>query len=185
MQKDLTTEQSMKLLEDLHVRFEKNRSYHQHLEWSKVEEKLLKYKDKLWSLREMEITGGEPDVIGYDPNNDTYMFCDCSKETPSKRRSVCYDALAQQARKEHKPKDNAVDMAKNMGIELLDEKQYHQLQELGDFDLNTSSWLKTPNEIRALGGAIFGDKRYNRVFIYHNGAESYYGVRSFRGWIMI
>jgi len=185
MQKELTTEQSMKLLEDLHVRFEKNRSYHQHLEWSKVEEKLLKYPDKLWSLQEMEITGGEPDVIGYDPNNDTYMFCDCSKETPSKRRSVCYDALAQQARKEHKPKDNAVDMAKNMGIELLDEKQYHQLQELGDFDLKTSSWLKTPNEIRALGGAIFGDKRYNRVFIYHNGAESYYGVRGFRGWLII
>lgn len=185
MQKELTTEQSIKLLEALHVRFEKNRDYHQHLEWSKVLEKLRQHPDKLWSLNEMENTGGEPDVIGYDLKNDTYMFCDCSKETPSKRRSVCYDALAQQTRKEHKPKDNAVDMAKNMGIELLDEKQYHQLQELGDFDLKTSSWLKTPSEIRELGGAIFGDKRYNRVFIYHNGAESYYGVRGFRGWLII
>ena len=185
MRKELTTEQSVNLLEVLRVRFEKNMNYHQHLEWSKVEEKLKQYPDKLWSLNEMENTGGEPDVIAYDQKKDAYLFCDCSKETPNGRRSVCYDEKAQQARKEHKPKDNAVDMAMKMGVELLDEDQYRKLQELGDFDLKTSSWLKTPSEIRELGGAIFGDKRYNRVFVYHNGAESYYSVRGFRGWTMI
>ena len=181
----LSPEQQETLYLLLKNRFEKNMNYHRNIEWIKVYQKLKQQPDKLWSLYMMEETGGEPDVIDYDYNNDTYLYCDCSKETPSGRRSVCYDSQAQQTRKEHKPKDSAIGMAKHMKIELLNEKQYRSLQELDDFDLKTSSWLKTPNEIRELGGAIFADKRYNRVFIYHNGAESYYGVRGFRGWITI
>ena len=179
--RELSTQQEEKLIGTLKARFEKNMERHQDLDWAKIQAKLEKNPDKLWSLNEMENTGGEPDVVGHDRDTGEYIFYDCSAESPKGRRSVCYDCEAWEARKQHKPKNNAVDMAVEMRIELLNEKEYRQLQELGDFDLKTSSWLKTPSEIRELGGAIFGDFRYDTVFIYHNGAQSYYAARGFRG----
>ena len=176
------------LLKTLKARFEKNLIRHKSIEWTKVEARLKKNTDKLWSLNEMERTGGEPDVVRYDKKNGEYIFYDCSLESPDGRRSLCYDAEALASRKENKPKDSAVKMANAMGIELLTEEQYRELQKLGDlaspaggFDLKTSSWVRTPVEIRKLGGAIFCDRRYNKVFTYHNGAESYYAARGFRG----
>ncbi|NCN45751.1 MAG: DUF4256 domain-containing protein [Candidatus Pacebacteria bacterium CG10_big_fil_rev_8_21_14_0_10_36_11] len=181
----LDLEQTKELLKTLQIRFEKNIHRHQKIEWSKVQTKFEANPTKLWSLNEMEITGGEPDVIGYDKKTNEYIYCDCSEETPKERRNICYDQEALDARKEHKPKDSAINMAKNMGIEILTEEKYRELQKLGNFDLKTSSWLRTPEEIRKLGGAIFADRRYNHVFIYHNGAQSYYGVRGFRGSLRI
>ncbi len=166
-------------------RFEKNLNRHKGLDWSKVQAKLEANSEKLWSINEMERTGGEPDVVGYDKKTGEYIFMDCSEESPKGRRSLCYDSEALDARKEDKPKGTAMDMAASMGIELLTEDQYRELQELGEFDTKTSSWLKTPSDIRKLGGAIFGDRRYNTVFKYHNGAISYYAARGFRGWVGI
>ena len=173
------------LLEVLKDRFEKNTNRHEGLEWEHVAVKLVSQSDKLWSLNEMEISGGEPDVIGFDEKSDCFIFCDCAEESPNGRRSFCYDLEALNSRKEHKPKNNAIDVAKEMRIELLTEEQYRALQKLGDFDKKTSSWLQTPNELRKLGGAIFGDFRYNTTFIYHNGAESYYAARGFRGLLKV
>lgn len=181
--KELLPEQGEKLLKTLKARFEKNMSRHKDLQWSKVQVKLEANTEKLWFLNEMERTGGEPDVVGYDKERDEYIFCDCSAESPKGRRSICYDREALESRKEHKPADNAIDMAAAMGIELLTEEQYRELQKLGNFDMKTSSWVKTPANIRKLGGAIFCDFRYNTVFVYHNGAESYYGSRGFRGFL--
>ncbi|WP_411843397.1 DUF4256 domain-containing protein [Salinicoccus sp. HZC-1] len=164
-------------------RFENNMERHKGIEWSRVEERLKASPEKLWSLSEMERTEGEPDVVGEE--NGEFIFFDCSRESPAGRKSVCYDRKALESRKKHKPETSAMDMAEEMGVEILDEAQYHYLQELGNFDNKTSSWLKTPDEIRELGGAIFGDFRYNTVFIYHNGAESYYGVRRFRGALRV
>lgn len=178
--KQLTQKQIELLLELLKNRFEKNTHRHTEMNWSDVQNKLIKVPDKLWSLQEMENTGGEPDVIAYDQQKDEYLFVDCSPETPKGRRSLCYDREALEARKDHPPKNSAIDVAKEMGAELLTEEQYYELQKLGEFDLKTSSWLKTPDEIRQLDGAIFGDRRYGRVFIYHNGAQSYYAARGFR-----
>ncbi|KQE85842.1 DUF4256 domain-containing protein [Acinetobacter lactucae] len=178
--KQLTQKQIELLLELLKNRFEKNTYRHTEMNWSDVQNKLIKVPDKLWSLQEMENTGGEPDVIAYDQQKDEYLFVDCSPETPKGRRSLCYDREALEARKDHPPKNSAIDVAKEMGAELLTEEQYYELQKLGEFDLKTSSWLKTPDEIRRLDGAIFGDRRYGRVFIYHNGAQSYYAARGFR-----
>lgn len=183
--KELSTEQREALIGALKARFEKNKSRHNGLEWAKVQSKLESNGEKLWSLGEMERTGGEPDVIEYDNKADEYIFYDCSVETPKGRRSVCYDREALESRKEYKPENNAVDMAASMGIELLTEEQYRKLQALGKFDTKTSSWVKTPAEIRKLGGAIFCDCRYDHVFTYHNGAESYYAVRGFRGLLRI
>jgi hypothetical protein len=177
----LSPKQGEELLKTLKTRFEKNMNRHKSIEWTKVEAKLKKNTDKLWSLNEMERTGGEPDVVGFDKKSNEYIFYDCSAESPDGRRSLCYDAEALASRKEHKPKDSAVNMASAMGIDLLTEEQYRELQKLGNFDLKTSSWVKTPAEIRKLGGAIFCDCRYDKVFTYHNGAESYYGARGFRG----
>jgi hypothetical protein len=168
------------LLSSLKERFGKNMNRHEGLEWAKVQAKLEADPEKLRSLNEMERTGGEPDVVGYDKKTDEYIFYDCSAESPTGRRNVCYDREALDSRKEFKPKDTAVDMAAAMGIEVLTEEQYRELQRLGNFDTKTSSWLKTPTEIRKLGGAIFADRRYDHVFVYHNGASSYYGVRGFR-----
>jgi len=182
--KELSQEQREELLITLQTRFEKNMSRHKGLKWSDVEAKLETSK-KLWSLYEMEITGGEPDVVGHDKKIGKYIFYDCSPETPKGRRSVCYDGGAQESRKGHRPKNNAVDMASAMGITLLTEEQYRDLQKLGDFDTKTSSWIQTPVEIRELGGALFCDRRYDHVFVYHNGAESYYAVRGFRGALRI
>jgi len=179
--KDIQTKQREELLRILKARFENNMNRHQGLEWANVQAKLEANTEKLWSLNEMERTGGEPDVVGYDKQADEYIFYDCSAESPKGRRSVCYDREALESRKEHKPKDNAMDMAAAMGIEILTEEQYRELQKLGNFDTKTSSWLKTPAEIRTLGGAIFADRRYAHVFVYHNGAESYYAARGFRG----
>ncbi len=179
------TNQHTTLLEVLRARFEKNRSRHKGLEWAKVQAKLEAHPTKLESLSQMEVTGGEPDVVGYDKKKDEFTFCDCSAESPKDRRSLCYDDEALASRKENKPKSSAVGMAREMGIELLTEEHYHQLQQLGTFDTKTSSWLKTPDEIRKLSGAIFGDNRFGRVFIYHNGAESYYGARAFRGMLRV
>lgn len=183
------TELSLELREDLlkvlKARFEKNMNRHEGLEWDKVLEKLKNNTDKLWSLNQMEETGGEPDVIGYDKETDEYIFCDCAAESPKERRSLCYDKEALNSRKENKPKDSAVNMAYEMEIELLTEEQYRELQKLGNFDLKTSSWVKTPDNIRKLGGAIFCDRRYNTVFTYHNGAESYYSSRGFRGILRV
>jgi hypothetical protein len=179
--KDLSPEERRKLLATLQARFEKNRNRHEGLEWTAVQAKLAANPGKLCSLREMERTDGEPDVIGHDKKSGEYIFYDCSEESPRARRSLCYDREALEARKEHKPKDNAVDMAAAMGIELLTEEQYRQLQKLGDFDTKTSSWVKTPPDIRKLGGALFCDRRYDTVFVYHNSAESYYAARGFRG----
>jgi hypothetical protein len=166
-------------------RFEANMKRHQGIEWAKVQAKLLSKTEKLWSLNEMEITGGEPDVVGQDKKTGQYIFYDCSSESPVGRRSICYDREGLESRKEHKPKDSAIDRAAAMGIELLTEDQYLELQKLGNFDTKTSSWLKTPDEIRKLGGALFGDRRYGHVFIYHNGAQSYYAGRGFRGLLKV
>ncbi|WP_373358496.1 DUF4256 domain-containing protein [Acinetobacter lactucae] len=178
--KQLTQKQIELLLELLKNRFEKNTHRHTEMNWSDVQNKLIKVSDKLWSLQEMENTGGEPDVIAYDQQKDEYLFVDCSPETPKGRRSLCYDREALEARKDYPPKNSAIDVAKEIGAELLTEEQYYELQKSGEFDLKTSSWLKTPDEIRRLDGAIFGDRRYGRVFIYHNGAQSYYAARGFR-----
>jgi len=172
-------------LKALKARFEKNMNRHKGLEWAKIQSRLEANAEKLWSLNEMERTGGEPDVVDHDKKTGEYVFYDCSAETPKDRRSLCYDGEALEARKEHKPKNSALGMAAAMGIEVLTEEQYRGLQELGEFDTKTSSWLKTPAAIRKLGGAIFGDRRFGRVFVYHNGAESYYGGRAFRGSLRI
>ena len=182
---ELSPEQSEELLSTLKTRFENNLNRHKGLDWDKVQTKLETKVAKLWSLSEMERTGGEPDVVGRDETTGEYIFYDCSAETPKDRRSLCYDREALESRKENKPKNNAVDMAIDMGIELLTEDQYRQLQKLGSFDAKTSSWIKTPSEIRKLGGAIFCDFRYGNVFVYHNGAESYYSVRGFRGSLRV
>src|SRR4030065_119248 len=178
--KELSPEQREELLKALIARFEKNMNRHKGLEWAKVQAKLEANTEKLWSLNEMERTGGEPDVVGHDEKTGEYIFYDCSARSPKERRNVCYDREALEARKEFKPKDTAMDMASAMGVELLTEEQYRELQNLGNFDIKTSSWLKTPSEIRKLGGAIYADRRYDHVFVYHNGAESYYGTRAFR-----
>lgn len=183
--KELAPEHREQLLEILKDRFGKNMGRHNGLEWPKVEAKLKADGEKLWSLNEMERTGGEPDVVGYDNNTNEYVFYDCSAESPKGRRGVCYDREALESRKEHKPENNAVDMAADMGVEILTEEQYRELQKLGNFDTKTSNWVKTPANIRKLGGAIFCDRRYDTVFTYHNGAESYYGVRGFRGAIRV
>ena len=179
--KKLSPEQREELLRTLKARFEKNMKRHKGLEWAKVQAKLKASPEKMWSLHEMERTGGEPDVVGFDKKTGEYIFYDCSAESPKGRRSVCYDREALESRKEHKPKNSALDMAAAMGIEILTEEQYRELQKLGDFDTKTSSWVKTPSAIRKLGGAIFCDRRYDHVFVYHNGAESYYAARGFRG----
>lgn len=181
----LSAEAQKKLIAILKLRFEKNMNRHKGIDWSKVEAKLQSNPDKLWSLEEMEASGGEPDVVGFDKKTGEYIFYDCSAETPKDRRSICYDRAALNARKEHKPKNSAMDMAEEMGIEMLTEEEYRKLQELGNFDTKTSSWVKTPSDIRRLGGAIFCDRRYNTVFTYHNGAESYYAARGFRGSIRV
>lgn len=173
------------LLATLEERFNKNMRRHEGLEWANVLARLKSNPDTLWSINEMEKTGGEPDVIGFDAATGEFVFCDCSPESPKGRRSVCYDQAALDSRKEHKPKDSAMNMAKAMGVDVLDEPQYFELQKLGSFDLKTSSWLATPDEVRSRGGAIFGDCRFGRVFIYHNGAESYYGARGFRGRLKV
>ncbi len=173
------------LLKTLQTRFEKNMKRHPNLNWREVHKKLESNPAKLWSLNEMERTGGEPDVIAFDEKTGEFIFFDCSPETPAERRNLCYDRQALDARKEHKPANSALDLAAEMGIEILTEEQYRQLQNLGAFDTKTSSWLQTPPEIRKLGGAIFGDRRYDHVFIYHNGADSYYGVRGFRGSLRV
>ncbi len=179
-EKELSPEQGEELLRTLKARFKKNMSRHKGLEWATVQSKLKATTEKLWSLNEMERTGGEPDVVGYDKKTREYIFYDCSAESPTGRRSFCYDREALESRKENKPKNSAIDMAAVIGIEILTEEQYREFQKLGNFDLKTSSWVKTPAEIRELGGAIFCDRRYNHVFTYHNGAESYYAARGFR-----
>ena len=179
--KKLSAEQREELLNTLKTRFEKNMGRHKGLEWTNIQAKLEANPEKLWSLSEMERTGGEPDVVGHDKKTGEYIFYDCAAESPKGRRSVCYDREALEARKEHKPKDSALDMAAAIGVELLTEEQYRELQKLGNFDTKTSSWVKTPADIRKLGGAIFADRRYGHVFVYHNGAQSYYSVRGFRG----
>lgn len=177
---NLTSEQTSELLQTLAERFKENMDRHQGLKWENVQAKLEANPKKLWSLSQMEATGGEPDVVAYDKKTDTYIFFDCSPESPKGRRSLCYDEKALNSRKEHKPKDSATNLAKNMGVELLNEEEYRYLQSLGEFDLKTSSWIETPEEIRKHGGAVYQDRRYNHVFLYHNGAESYYAVRGFR-----
>ena len=183
--KDLSPERREELLRALKARFEKNTNRHKGLDWAQVQAKLEAKAERLWSLNEMERTGGEPDVIGRDNRAGEYIFCDCSAESPKGRRSICYDREALDSRKEHKPEDNAVDIAAAMGIELLTEEQYRALQKLGNFDTKTSSWVKTPSDIRKLGGALFCDRRYGTVFVYHNGAESYYAARAFRGSLRV
>ena len=183
--KKLSQEQHGELLKTLKTRFEKNSNRHKGVEWANVQAKLEANPEKLWSLNEMEASGGEPDVVGYDKKTDEYIFYDCSAESPKGRRSVCYDGEALASRKENKPDDSAIEMAAAIGIELLTEEQYRQLQKLGNFDLKTSSWVKTPADIRELGGALFCDRRYNTVFVYHNGAESYYAARGFRGSLKV
>ncbi len=183
--KELSPEQREELLSALKARFEKNMNCHKGLKWTEVQSKLEANTEKLWSLHEMERTRGEPDVVGFDKKTGEYIFFDCSAESPEGRRNICYDREALESRKEYKPEDNAIDMAAAMGIEILTEEQYRELQNLGNFDLKTSSWLKTPSEIRKLGGAIFADRRYDHVFVYHNGASSYYGVRGFRGSLRV
>ena len=185
MKKKLSPDQHSTLLKTLKARFEKNMNRHKGLDWSKVQAKLEANPEKLWSLSEMERTGGEPDVVGHEKKTNEYFFYDCSAESPKDRRSVCYDHEALEARKENKPRNSAVAMANDMGIQLLTEEQYRELQQLGKFDLKTSSWVKTPAEIRKLGGALFCDRRYNQVFTYHNGAESYYAARGFRASLRV
>ena len=179
--KDMTAKQREELLSALKARFEKNPNRHKGLEWAKVQAKLETITERLWSINEMERTGGEPDVVGHDKKTDEYIFYDCSAESPKGRRNVCYDREGQEARKAFKPENNAIDMAAALGIELLTEEQYRELQNLGNFDTKTSSWVKTPSDIRKLGGALFADRRYGNVFVYHNSAPSYYSVRAFRG----
>ena len=181
MKKELSPKQREELLRALKARFEKNMNRHEGLEWAKVKARLEANIEKLWSLNEMERTGGEPDVVGHDKKTNEYIFFDCSAETPKGRTSVCYDREGLESRKEHRPKNTAMDIAVDMGIELLTEEQYLELQKFGDFDTKTSSWVKTPSDIRKLGGALFADFRYGNVFVYHNGAQSYYGARAFRG----
>lgn len=183
--KELSPEQLQELLNSIQARFEKNMPRHPSLEWTKVQAKLESNPEKLWSLNEMERTGGEPDVVRFDEKTGEYIFMDCSAESPSGRRSLCYDREALESRKEHKPENNAVDMAAAMRIELLTEEDYRTLQKLGEFDTKTSSWIKTPPEIRKLGGALFCDRRYDTVFVYHNGAQSYYAARGFRGLLRV
>jgi hypothetical protein len=181
----LSAEQRDGLLEVLRTRFEENMRRHEAMEWAGVEERLRRDAGKLWSLHEMERTGGEPDVVGVDEATGEFLFVDCAAESPRGRRSVCYDQEALEARKEHKPEDSAVNMATSMGIELLSEEEYRRLQTLGEFDTKTSSWVKTPARIRKLGGALFCDRRYDTVFLYHNGAQSYYAARGFRGSLRV
>ena len=183
--KELSPKQREELLRALKARFEKNMNRHNGLEWAKVQAKLEANTEKLWSLNEMERTGGEPDVVGHDKKTGQYVFYDCSAESPEGRRSVCYDREGLESRKEHRPADTAMDMAAAMGIELLTEEQYLELQKLGDFDTKTSSWVKTPADMRKLGGALYSDRRYGRVFVGHNGAQSYYSARGFRGSLRI
>ncbi len=183
--KELSPEQREELLKALKARFEKNMNPHKGLEWAKVQAKQEANTEKLWSLNEMERTGGEPDVVGHDKKTGEYIFYDCSAESPKGRRSVCYDREGLESRKEHKPENNAIDMAAAMGIGLLTEEQYRELQKLGNFDTKTSSWVKTPSDIRKLGGALFAEFRYGNVFVYHNGAQSYYGARAFRGSLRV
>jgi hypothetical protein len=183
--KELSAGQRDELLKTLKARFEKNMNRHKGIEWAKVQPRLEGNSEKLWSLNEMERTGGEPDVVGFDKKTGECIFCDCSAESPKDRRSLCYDRDALESRKEHKPKNSVVDMAAAMGIELLSEEQYRELQKLGNFDAKTSSWVKTPSDIRKLGGALFCDRRYDHVFVYHNGAESYYAARAFRGSLRV
>ena len=185
MKKELSSKQREELLKTLKARFEKNMNRHKGLEWTKVHAKLQANTEKLWSLNAMEETGGEPDVVSYDKKTGEYIFFDCSAESPRDRRSVCYDDEALEKRKEHKPKDSAINMAADMGIEILSEEEYRELQELGKFDTKTSSWVKTPSQIRKLGGAVFCDRRYDTVFLYHNGADSYYAARGFRGSLKV
>ncbi|MGG2081505.1 DUF4256 domain-containing protein [Lysinibacillus pakistanensis] len=182
---ELSLEQREELLSTLKARFEKNMNRHKDLDWAKVQARLEANTEKLWSLNEMEITGGEPDVVGHDNKTDEYIFYDCSAESPKGRRSICYDREALESRKKHKPENNAIDMATAMGIELLTEEQYRELQKLENFDLKTSSWVQTPVNIRKLGGALFCDYRYDTVFVYHNGADSYYAARGFRGSLRV
>lgn len=182
---DLTAKQREGLFAALKGRFGKNMNRHKHLEWVSVQARLEASSEKLWSLHEMETTGGEPDVVSQDKTTGGYVFYDCSQESPKGRVSVCYDRAGLESRKEHRPANTAIDMAAAMGIELLTEEQYFELQKLGDFDTKTSSWVKTPEEIRKLGGALYGDRRYGRVFVGHNGAQSYYSARGFRGWIKV
>ena len=183
--KELSPDQREEVLRVLRGRFDKNMHRHRGLEWAKVHARLEAEAGKLWSLHEMERTGGEPDVVGQDKKTGEYLFFDCSAESPKGRVAVCYDREGLESRKEHKPANNALDMAAAMGIELLTEEQYGELQKLGEFDMKTSSWLKTPAEMRKLGGALFGDRRFGRVFFYHNGAQSYYSARGFRGWLRV
>ena len=183
--KQLSPEQRDELLETLKTRFEKNMPRHQGLRWTKVAAKLEARGEKLWSLYEMEKSGGEPDVVGHDSKTDEYIFFDCSPESPAGRTSFCYDREGLESRKEHRPKNNVVDLAAAMGVELLTEEEYRELQKLGNFDSKSSSWVKTPAEMRKLGGALFGDRRFGRVFVYHNGAQSYYSGRGFRGSLRV
>jgi hypothetical protein len=185
LKKEFSPEQREHLLRALEARFEKNMNRHKGLEWTEVQARLEANTEKLWSLNEMERTGGEPDVVVHDKKTGEYIFYDCSAESPKGRRNVCYDREGQEARKAFKPKDNAVDMAAAIGIELLTEEQYRELQKLGNFDTKTSSWVKTPSDIRKLGGALFADRRYGNVFMYHNSAPSYYSVRAFRGSLRV
>lgn len=185
MKKELSHKQREELLNTLKTRFDKNSNRHQEIDWNTLQKKLEANPGKLWSLNEMERTGGEPNVVSYDKKNGEYLFYDCSSESPKDRRSLCYDREALDSRKENKPKNNAIDMASAMGIEILSEEQYCELQKTGNFDLKTSSWIKTPADIRKLGGALFCDRRYDTVFTYHNGAESYYAARGFRGCLRV
>lgn len=185
MKNKLSSQLQEELIKILKIRFEKNPNRHENIKWENVQKKLESNPEKLWSLHEMERTGGEPDVISYDKKTDEYLFIDCSAESPKGRRSLCYDRKALDSRKENKPANSAMDLANEIGIEILDEEQYRELQTFGNFDLKTSSWVKTPDEIRNLGGAVFCDKRYNTVFLYHNGADSYYAARGFRGFLKI
>jgi hypothetical protein len=182
---ELSPEQRVELLRASKARFEKNMNRHKGFEWARVQARLEANTEKLWSLNEMEKTGGEPDVVGYDKETGEYIFYDCSAESPKGRRSICYDREGLESRKEHKPENNAIDMAAYMSIELLTEVQYRELQKLGNFDTKTSSWVKTPSDIRKLGGALFADRRYDNIFVYHNSAPSYYGVRAFRGSLRV
>ncbi|KIL74891.1 DUF4256 domain-containing protein [Bacillus badius] len=185
MAMELPLEKREELFRVLKARFENNMSRHKGLEWSKVQVKLEANSEKMWSLNEMERTGGEPDVVGHDKQQDEYLFYDCSAESPKGRRSVCYDREGLESRKKHKPENNAIDMAAAMGIELLTEEQYRALQKIEDFDMKTSSWIQTPSDIRKLGGALFCDRRFGKVFVYHNGAEAYYAARGFRGSLRV
>jgi hypothetical protein len=185
MKKDLSPKQREELLTVLKTRFERNLNRHKGLDWAKVQARLEARPDKLWSLAEMERTGGEPDVVAHDKKSGEFVFFDCSEQSPAGRTSLCYDRAALNARKEHKPKSSVMDLAAEMGVEMLTEAQYFELQKLGEFDTKRSSWLQTPLEIRKLGGALFGDRRFGRVFIYHNGAESYYSGRGFRGSLKV